>query len=139
MQSQYFKHLPFTPNKGEALIIECTDLPRDYNYKNTFSIVPWTSNLFWVGASFKWKFDTEQPTTLFKNEATSWLNSFLKLPYKMVDHIAAIRPANKDRKPFVGFHPQYKNIGILNGMGSKGVLYTPYFANDLANLIVKKV
>jgi hypothetical protein len=31
----------------------------------------------------------------------------------------------------VGLHPLYKNIGILNGLGTKGCTLAPYFANEL--------
>jgi glycine/D-amino acid oxidase-like deaminating enzyme len=135
IQNNYFKYLPFALNKGEALIIECKDLSADYVFKNEFSIVPWADNLFWVGASFQWKFEDNKSSEKFRKKIITWLNSFLKLPYKIIDHLSAVRPANNNRKPFIGFHPIYKNIGILNGMGSKGVLYAPYFANQLAQHI----
>ena len=34
-----------------------------------------------------------------------------------------------ERRPFVGLHPKFSNIGILNGMGTKGVMLAPYFSN----------
>lgn len=132
----YFKNLPFAFNKGEALIIECADLPQTYIYKNSRSIVPWNNGLFWVGSSFQWDFKNDLPTADFRNETTGWLNNFLKLPFKVMDHLCAVRPANTERRPFVGFHPVHKNAGILNGMGSKGVSLAPYFARQLAEHIV---
>jgi glycine/D-amino acid oxidase-like deaminating enzyme len=134
-QNKYFNHLPYALNKGEALLIECKNLSTEYIFKNEFSIVPWAENLFWIGASFQWEFKDDKPTEEFRNTIINWLNNFLKLPYKIIDHISAVRPANTTRKPFVGFHPIYKNVGILNGMGSKGVLYAPFFANQLAQHI----
>ncbi|MGC4234732.1 MAG: hypothetical protein QM594_17260, partial [Niabella sp.] len=32
----------------------------------------------------------------------------------------------------MGLHPVYKNVGILNGMGTKGCSLAPYFASQLA-------
>ncbi len=139
VQNKYFNDLVFAPVKGEALIIECKNLSTQYIYKNKYSIVPWSNGLFWVGASFERDFRDEHPTTKFRIETTHWLNNFLKLPYKIIDHISSIRPANISRKPFVSFHLTYKNVGILNGMGSKGVLYAPYLAKQLANGITKEV
>jgi glycine/D-amino acid oxidase-like deaminating enzyme len=138
-QNKYFEHLAFAPVKGEALIIECKNLSNDYIFKNKHSIVSWGNGLFWVGASFDREFKNEQPTYDFKIQTTQWLNKFLKPPFKIVDHISSIRPANTSRKPFAQLHPTQKNIGILNGMGSKGVLYAPYFAKQLANLIAEEV
>ncbi len=54
----------------------------------------------------------------------------------MLDHKAAIRPATLERRPFVGFHPQQSNVGILNGMGTKGSSLAPFFAHQLAQHIV---
>jgi glycine/D-amino acid oxidase-like deaminating enzyme len=138
-QSKYFNHLAFTPVKGQALIIECNDLSSQYLFKNKHTIVPWQKNLFWVGASFEREYKDEYPSIEFKTQTTTWLNEFLKLPYKIIDHISSIRPANMDRKPFVGLHSTHKNMGILNGMGSKGVLYAPYFAKQLVNEILKEL
>lgn len=138
-QSNYFKHLGFAPVKGEALLIQCNNLSSQYIFKNKHSIVPWRDGLFWVGASFDREYKDEHPSIEFKNDITQWLNRFLKLPYKLVDHFSSIRPANINRKPFVGLHPTQKNIGILNGMGSKGVLYAPYFANQFANNLSKEI
>lgn len=136
-QSNYFKHFTFSPVKGEALIIECKDLSNQYIFKNKQSIVPWGDGLFWVGASFDREYKDEYPTAQFKTQTIKWLNQFLKLPYKVVEHISSIRPATLHRKPFVGLHPTYKNVGILNGMGTKGVLHAPFFANQIANEIMK--
>jgi len=59
------------------------------------------------------------------------LDHFLKLPYTIIDHLVGIRPANTERRPFVGLHPQHPQIGICNGMGSKGCSLAPYFADQL--------
>ncbi len=139
IQNKYFKQVTFTPVKGEALIIECKDLKNQYIFKNKHSIVPWSDGLFWVGASFDREYKDEYPTAQFKTQTTKWLNQFLKLPYKIVEHISGIRPATLHRKPFVGLHPTYKNVGILNGMGTKGVLHAPFFAKQFASELFKEM
>lgn len=55
-----------------------------------------------------------------------------------MDHIAAIRPANIQRRPFVGMHPTYTNMGIFNGMGTKGCSLAPYFAEQMTGHILHK-
>jgi glycine/D-amino acid oxidase-like deaminating enzyme len=64
------------------------------------------------------------------------LNNWIKLPYKVVSHKAAVRPATLERRPFAGFHPVHSNIGILNGMGTKGTSLAPFFANQLVQRLV---
>ena len=135
MENPFFKALPFAPNKGEALIVDIPGLPNKNIYKNNVSIVPWKENLFWVGASFEWKYENANPTNSFKEKMISSLDSILTIPYKIVDHIVGIRPANTERRPFVGLHPTYPQIGICNGMGTKGCSLAPYFTLELINHI----
>jgi len=128
----FFNLLPYAPNKGEALIAEIDDLPRKNIYKQSCAIVPWKDNLWWIGSNYEWNYLNDLPSQEFSANMEQKLKSFLKLPYKIVDHFAGLRPANLERRPFVGFHPIHKNIGILNGMGTKGCSLAPYFANQLA-------
>jgi glycine/D-amino acid oxidase-like deaminating enzyme len=41
-----------------------------------------------------------------------------------------------ERRPFVGFHPIHTNVGILNGMGTKGTSLAPFFAYQLVQNLV---
>ena len=63
------------------------------------------------------------------------LDSILKLPYEVVDHLVGIRPANTERRPFVGLHPTHPQLAICNGMGTKGCSLAPYFSLQLLNHI----
>ena len=128
----WFELLPYAPNKGEVLIVEIDNLPRANIYKTNLSIVPWKDNLFWVGSTYEWKFDNPDPTEIFRQKTENLLNQWLKVPFKVVDHFSSVRPANIERRPFVGFHPLHPQIGILNGMGTKGCSLAPYFANEFA-------
>lgn len=133
----YFNILPFALNKGEALIVSIPGLSMNYIYKMSSTIVPLEGeNLFWVGSTYAREFDDDQPTEMFRRMTENYLNHWLKIPFKITDHIAAIRPANLERRPFVGLHPVFKNIGILNGMGTKGASLAPFFAYQLAQHLV---
>lgn len=134
-ESPYFKNLPFALNKGEAILVEIDELSRSHIYKKGFNLVPWKENIFWLGASYLWEFDTDNPTPGFYQFANNWLQQTVKLPFKIVEHFAGIRPATLERRPFVGFHPIHKNIGILNGMGTKGCSLAPFFSAQLVQYI----
>jgi glycine/D-amino acid oxidase-like deaminating enzyme len=58
------------------------------------------------------------------------------MPFETVEHLAAVRPANMERRPFVGLHPISSSVGILNGMGTKGCSLAPYFAKQLTDHLV---
>jgi len=132
MESPYFRLLPFQLNKGEALIVQIPGLPRDRIYKHgEISVVPWKEDQFWIGSIFDREYTDEYPTAAFRKRATETLDRWLRLPYTIVDHVAALRPATGGQKPFVGVHPVHTSVAILNGMGSKGCSLAPFFARQL--------
>jgi glycine/D-amino acid oxidase-like deaminating enzyme len=137
MSNPFFSLLPFAPNKGEALVIECEGLTNEHIYKKGLMLVPLTEeNKFWLGSNYLWEFENDKPSDHFYKHATSVLDHWLKKPYKVLEHKAAVRPATIERRPFVGFHPVYNNVGILNGMGTKGTSLAPFFANQLAQNMI---
>lgn len=137
-QNIFFKGLPFAPNKGEALIIESENIPSTHIYKRGLNIVPWKDNLFWVGSSYEWEFEHDQPTEIFRSRTEQLLLQWLAGAFRIVDHFASVRPATLERRPFVGFHPQYQSVGILNGMGTKGCSLAPYFSFQMVEYLLGK-
>lgn len=135
----YFSRLPFAPNKGEALIVEIEGWAGEPAtvFKKGMSLTPWRDGLYWVGSSYEWSFDHDEPTEAFRVRTEAILREWLKLPFRTVQHIASVRPATLERRPFVGLHPVYPAVGILNGMGTKGCSLAPYFAQQLAQHLVK--
>lgn len=132
-RNPYFSKLPFAYSKGEMMLLKIKGLPQTNILKQGINIVPQGDDMFWVGSSFEWEYEHEHPTEKFKNKVETQLKDWLKLPYEVIDHKAAIRPASLERRPFVGLHPQHPNVGILNGMGTKGCSLTPFFAHQLAD------
>ena len=132
----YFNLLPFAPNKGEALIAEIPDLPINNIYKKGMMLVPLAApGLWWVGSNYAWKFDNPDPTNEFRQKTEALLKEWLKIPFTITAHLAGIRPATLERRPFVGLHPLHPAIGILNGMGTKGCSLAPFFAKQLVDNI----
>lgn len=137
VDNPYFKQLPFAPNKGEVLIAEIPELPDETIYKKGLLLAPLVEKkLFWIGSSYEWEFSDTYPSKKFREATEQSLKSWLKIPFKIVDHKAGIRPATLERRPFVGFHPLYKNVGLLNGMGTKGCSLAPYFATQLTSHLI---
>jgi len=135
-QNPFFKNLPFALNKGEALLIESPGIPSTHIFKKGMMLTSIQKDLFWLGSNYLWEFPDNQPTEQFRKQTELLLKTWLKVPFKIVDHIASVRPANIERRPFVGLHPIYKNIGLLNGMGTKGCSLAPFFAKQLTNHLI---
>jgi len=127
----YWSQMPFALNKGEALIASIPGLPHQAIYKKNLKIAPWEHDLFWIGSSFEWKFNDLYPSPAFRERTEAELKKWLRLPYSIVEHLAAVRPATVQHTPFVGWHPQHPCMGILNGMGAKACSQAPFFAGEL--------
>ena len=135
----WFRHLPFALNKGEVLTIEIPGLPVNHVYKKGLFLAPMSEkNLFWAGSNYSWNYSDVHPTREFRDKTEKQLTNWLKVPFKIVDHKASLRPATIERRPFVGMHPAKKNIGLLNGMGTKGCSLAPYFAKQLSDFLINK-
>jgi glycine/D-amino acid oxidase-like deaminating enzyme len=132
----YFHLLPYARNKGQAIIASIPGLPRTNIYKQGINIVPWKEDLFWIGSSYEWDFTDTEPSADFRKKITDQLKYWLNIPFEIVDHIASERPANMERRPFVGLHPVMPSIGVFNGMGTKGCSLAPYFSNEFTNHLV---
>ena len=135
-QSPYFALLPFALNKGEALMVQIPGLPEGPIFKKGLTIMPMGQQQFWVGSNYAWHYDDAHPTAAFKTSTEQWLQQTIRHPFTTLQHWAALRPANVERRPFVGMHPLHPNLGILNGMGTKGVSLAPYFARQLAQHLI---
>jgi glycine/D-amino acid oxidase-like deaminating enzyme len=133
----YFKQLPFAPNKGEALLVEIPGLPNNLIYKKGMMLAPLSQQgLWWFGSNYAWEFDNPDPTGEFRVKSKLHLKDWLKIPFRIIDHFSGIRPATLERRPFAGMHPLHPNIGILNGMGTKGCSLTPFFARQLVDQLL---
>jgi glycine/D-amino acid oxidase-like deaminating enzyme len=136
-ENPYFKLLPFAPNKGEAMVVRIPGLPNQHIFKKSMTLVPLnTPDYFWLGSSYLWDFDSTEPSTAFREQVDRVLKEWVKLPYTIEEHRSGLRPATLERRPFVGIHPLHPNIGILNGMGTKGCSLAPFFAHQLCEHLV---
>ena len=132
VKNPFFEILPFAPNKGEALILEIEGIPGHTIFKRGMMLVPLAiPGRYWLGSDYQWEFEDDKPSASFLSGAEAILKTWLKIPFHILDHVAGVRPATLERRPFVGMHPFHPNIGILNGMGSKGCSLAPYFAYQL--------
>lgn len=131
----YWKKLKFLPNKGEALIIKAPELQTSNIIKRgNLTIVPMGEDLYWAGATFSWDYTDALPSETAKATLEAGLQT---IPHEVIDHIAAIRPSGPDRRPLVGIHPHQPNIGIFNGMGSKGCSLAPWAADQFVKHLLE--
>lgn len=129
----YFKDLPLDGTKGELLHVRIPNLHLDEVVKSNIFILPIGDDVYKVGATYDWKDKTNVPTEDAKNELVLNLKDLINCDFEVIEHFAGVRPTVKDRRPLVGTHPEYKQLHILNGLGTRGVMLAPYLAKQLFN------
>lgn len=134
-QNSFFKDLPLNGTKGEMLIINAPELHMDVIVKGDIFILPLGNDLYKIGATYEWEDKTNLPTDAARKELTEKLEEIITCNYTVIDQLAGIRPTTKDRKPLIGTHPLYKNVHLLNGLGTRGVMLGPPMARELYNSI----
>ncbi|MCF6181682.1 FAD-dependent oxidoreductase [Lutibacter sp.] len=130
-KNPFFNYLPMREAKGELLTIHTPELNIDFMIKSSVFVLPLGNHYYKVGATFNWKDKTLNTTQEGKQELIDKLSTVINVPYKIVSQSAGIRPTVKDRRPLVGKHPVYKNMAILNGLGTRGVMIAPWVAKQL--------
>lgn len=131
VKNPFFKDLPLNVAKGEVLTIKAPDLKMEFILKSSVFVVPESDDHYSVGATYNWDDKTNAITEDAKMELLDKLKGLISCNYEVVNQVAGIRPTVKDRRPLVGTHPNYKNMAILNGLGTRGVMIGPYVAKQL--------
>lgn len=131
----FFSMLPLDGTKGELLLIKAPNLNLDVIIKSSIFIIPLGNDLYKVGATYNWEDKTNVPTEAAKKELVDNLSELINCDFEIIEHYAGVRPTVKDRRPLVGSHPIHKNIHVLNGLGTRGVMLAPAMALALFNNI----
>lgn len=132
-ENPFFNYLPLHKNKGELLTVRIPGLEHKSIVNNGQFLLPIGNDLYRVGATYEWKSADLNTSTPAREKLLSKLREVIDLPIEVVDHKAGIRPTTQDRRPLIGFHPEHKTLGIFNGLGTKGVMIAPFFAEHFAD------
>ena len=138
VNNPFFSWLPFKLTKGETLTIKLTHdhaIPFKIVLNKAVFILPIGNDLYKVGATYEWNDLSELTTEKGKSDLVEKLKKVLKVPFEVVNHQAGVRPTVSDRRPLIGLHPEHPQLGIFNGLGTKGVMLAPFFANQFSNFL----
>ncbi len=133
----YFNWVPFKPTKGQILTVKAdSSLTPDRIYNQQFLLFPTEEkDVFKLGATYEWDKLDEIPTQQSTAALLAKAEKTLTTKFEVLEEKAAIRPTVIDRRPVIGVHPEYKNLFLFNGMGTKGIMIAPYFAKQLVDFI----
>ena len=127
----FFKNVKILPTKGEVIKIHCPNLNLNTVLHTGVITVPLNDNIYHIGSTYDHKDLSEAPTKKALEKFQNKLKSFNSFPYNVIEHLAAHRPSTRDRNPIIGPSVKNKNIFILNGLGSRGILLAPFLSEEL--------
>ncbi len=137
--STFWSWLPFKHAKGDILQVNFANGKYEQVINKGCWIIPRKDGTYRVGSNYDWTDLTDAPSEKAYKEISDKLNKLTKLSYEVRGQQAGIRPTNSDRRPFIGSHPLHHNLLIFNGLGTKGVSLSPYFANHLVAHLLQAV
>jgi hypothetical protein len=137
VNNPFFNYLPLKPTHGDTLIIKTNQLNFEGIINKNMFVMHIKDNLFKVGATYNWELKEPTCTEKGKEELIEKLNQFAEFDYEIVSQQAGIRPTVKDRRPLIGTHPKHDNLYVFNGLGTKGVMIAPFYANQLINCLLR--
>ncbi|MDN3665802.1 NAD(P)/FAD-dependent oxidoreductase [Algibacter miyuki] len=134
-KNPFFSDLPLVPTKGELLTILAPELKMNFVLKAGVFLIPLGDDLYTVGATYDWHDTTHDTTKKAEKELLDKLIKVIDCEFEVVNQVAGIRPTVKDRRPLVGQHQTLKNLYVLNGLGTRGVMIGPAMAKSLFEFI----
>lgn len=135
----FFSFIPLKPVKGEVLTITASGLQFSNTVFNRNGFVMDVgSRRFKAGSTYDWNGTDDTITEAGKQELEQKLHGMLSCTYTTEKQEAGIRPSSIDRRPIVGPHPVYSHLFVFNGLGTKGVMLAPYFADNFVNFYQQK-
>jgi glycine/D-amino acid oxidase-like deaminating enzyme len=136
-RNPYFSWVPFSAAKGDILTVRFhRPVPPLCLHCGVWVAPTADPQVFRIGSTYDWATLDQVPGASARSEIESKLRAFFSVPYTVLDHKAAVRPIIYHSQALVGFHPVHKGLGYFNGLGSKGSLHAPWFAERFTDFLV---
>lgn len=130
-----FKDLPLNGTHGETMDIKTDTYDFHHVINKRLYLKPMGNKAYRIGATYNWEIKEPIQTEEGKNELKERLNAFTNFDFEVTAFHAGIRPTVKDRRPLIGRDHSNENAFLFNGLGTKGVMVAPYYANQLCQFI----
>ncbi len=131
-----FSFLPFSVVKGDILDIK---IQENSAFEGILNRNGWffehSQQRYKLGSTYEHTDLSSIPRPEAQEKLLGQLRTLWLGKVEVLKHQCALRPATKDRRPFLGLHPQKPNFWLFNGLGSKGSSLAPFFATHLLEAI----
>ncbi len=136
LHNPWFGYLPINPTKGETLTIVSESLPEDESLNRKCFVLPLGNRTFKIGSTYVWETPQSEITPEGKTEILENLAHLIEEQVEVIAHEAGVRPTTRDRRPFIGRHPDHPSYCIFNGLGAKGYMLAPLLSEEFVDSLL---
>jgi glycine oxidase len=136
LNNPLFSWLPFNLSKGDLLTIKNDQYAGREILNNGKFYLPMEDGTIKMGSTYKWDELSYEVTKEGEKELLEKIAETLSGTTKSVDHKVGIRPTVRDRRPFLGRHPETLSAYVFNGLGTKGAMLAPYFSKKMFDYLI---
>lgn len=140
----YWKEIDFHPIKGQVATFQTSS--DKLGFDHSISSLGYIANLdggetdtFIQGSTYEHDFENTRPSTFGKNYLKKRLHRTLpelEEHSEIIEQWAGVRVSTPNRKPVLGRHPEFHNLHLFAGLGSKGLLYGKFLADHYVDYLL---
>jgi len=130
LSRSWFPDSIYQDAKGEVLEVSIPELLTKESIRCGVNLLPLKNGNYWLGSNYEWDATDSKPSEIGKNFIEKKWAKIWSKAFHLKAQRAAIRACTPDRKPYIGEHPKFNDLYLFNGLGTKGLSLTPYFANQ---------
>ena len=132
----WFPQVVFEAAKGEMVTFTAPQLQETRTvHARGLWVTQTGEHTYRAGATYDWDAMDCVPTQAARDSLVQRLGGIIRVPFDVIDHVAAVRPIVYGRQPVVGVSREEPRIGYINGLGSKGALLAPFVAAMYADFL----
>ncbi len=125
---QEFGFVPWEFSKGEVLEIAVEGLDPAVVLNRRHWVMPAADGSAWVGATHEPGLRDSRATDAGRALLETSAREILGGRFAVSGHFAGVRVTLPDKRPVAGRHPARDDLGVINGLGAKGVMLAPWLA-----------
>jgi glycine/D-amino acid oxidase-like deaminating enzyme len=130
--------VPWEFSKGEVLEVRAPGLAAGVILNRRHWLLPLGGERALVGATHEPAVRDRQPTPAGRDALEASAAVLAGNAVEVLAQRAGIRVNLPDKRPVAGPHPQVRGLGIVNGLGAKGVLFAPFLAQQWTAFLLRK-
>ncbi len=137
--NSWFPEVVFNSAKGQVLELQCEggDPGWEWILNHDKWLQPRGGGRYRAGSTFRWDEFDELVTAESRKEIEDGIRRcFPGFPFRVVNQLGGVRPVVVDYQPVAGCHREWRGLGVLNGLGSRGLLVGPLIAKRFVEYLI---